>query len=322
MVEVMKNKKIYSILIIASLVCISVSATAIAGPFLKPISPVSQTIEDTGTVFRDKSNLKGPYLIKGDKGYDYRGRHYDTYYPLNLNPDFKKEGLRVGFIAKTTPFMSVRSMIIIMLYNALPIVIKDIWRLDQPRNGSIAGYVLEEDEELEGHPIVNTKVTATLLTRYSTQEPIVYEAYTDEYGAYKIKDVIPGKYEMVASHEGYESQTKQAEVKPGQETSVDFRLKKINEELKLVACFEYEPKEPIVNKEITFGASCSNDPDGEIVDYKWTIKTETDKEKELPHKKIVTVIPPLAGTYIVELTVTDNDGLTDSITQEVIVKEK
>lgn len=83
-----------------------------------------------------------------------------------------------------------------------------------------------------------------------------------------------------------------------------------------VASFTYSPEAPIGDDTVTFNVSESYDPDGYIVSYKWdfgdgTIVTETDP--------ITTHTYDKAGFHSVRLTVTDNNGLTDTWTEQVLV---
>jgi PKD repeat protein len=83
-----------------------------------------------------------------------------------------------------------------------------------------------------------------------------------------------------------------------------------------VALFDYSPKPPLINQLITFDASASYDPDGTIVSYQWKFgDTGTATGKIVTHKYTA------PGTYQVNLTVTDNEGLKDSEIKEITVYE-
>jgi len=80
------------------------------------------------------------------------------------------------------------------------------------------------------------------------------------------------------------------------------------------ASFTYSPEKPMVGGNIIFDASSSDDPDGEIVEYEWNWG---DGQSEiLTHAKTFHLFET-PGIYDVNLTVTDNDGLTDSNSREL-----
>ena len=83
-----------------------------------------------------------------------------------------------------------------------------------------------------------------------------------------------------------------------------------------VASFTYSPAVISVGQAVNFDASASHDPDGTIVSYDWDFGDGTTA-------KGVTVshIYSAAGSYPVSLTVTDDQGATDTITQTVTVSE-
>lgn len=83
-----------------------------------------------------------------------------------------------------------------------------------------------------------------------------------------------------------------------------------------VAIFDYYPKPPIVNEWITFDATGSYDPDGTIVTYHWDFDDGTIGSGSLVTHKFLS-----AGTFYVNLTVTDDQGYTDSEVKEIIVYE-
>ena len=81
---------------------------------------------------------------------------------------------------------------------------------------------------------------------------------------------------------------------------------------KPIADFSYTPANPVVEQAVTFNASASYDHDGHIASYTW----------DFGDGNITTITNPIivhqystAGTHNVNLTMTDNDGLT---TQKVI----
>jgi parallel beta-helix repeat protein len=86
-----------------------------------------------------------------------------------------------------------------------------------------------------------------------------------------------------------------------------------------IASFTYSPGNPGVNETITFNASSSYDLDGNVTSYKWdfgdgNITTTTDD--------IITHLYSSAGIYTVNLTVTDDDGETNSTNKTITVREE
>jgi PKD repeat protein len=79
-----------------------------------------------------------------------------------------------------------------------------------------------------------------------------------------------------------------------------------------IASFSYYPENPIVNETITFNASNSTDSDGTIENYEWDFG-----DGEIAEGEIVIHSYSSAKNYTVKLTVTDNEGATNS-TAEII----
>jgi PKD repeat protein len=67
---------------------------------------------------------------------------------------------------------------------------------------------------------------------------------------------------------------------------------------------------------VVFNAEASSDSDGTIVSYSWVFGDSTSGSGVNPSKTYAT-----AGTYTVTLTVTDNDGLTDTVSHSVTLSE-
>jgi PKD repeat protein len=75
-----------------------------------------------------------------------------------------------------------------------------------------------------------------------------------------------------------------------------------------IASFTYTPTYPEVNQVVTFDASASYDPDGNIVSYTWDFGDGTPPVTE--NDPITYHAYASYGDYTVKLTATDNDGLT------------
>ena len=74
-----------------------------------------------------------------------------------------------------------------------------------------------------------------------------------------------------------------------------------------VVLFMHSPENPVVNQTITFNASSSYDPDGNITNYEWDFG---DGEKA--EGKIVTHSYSSVGNYTIKLTMRDDDEATNS----------
>ncbi len=83
-----------------------------------------------------------------------------------------------------------------------------------------------------------------------------------------------------------------------------------------VASFSNTPSEPLVDQTVTFNASDSTDSDGNIISYTWDFSDGAPVTEPDP---IAYHAFGASGTYNVTLTVTDNDGLTDSTWKTVTV---
>jgi PKD repeat protein len=81
-----------------------------------------------------------------------------------------------------------------------------------------------------------------------------------------------------------------------------------------VALFVYSPTVPLVNQIITFNGSASYDTDGTIVSWMWTFGDGGTASGE-----VVTHSYTSPGTYQVNLTVTDNNGLSGMKTEQITV---
>ncbi|OGF55831.1 MAG: hypothetical protein A2Z21_00490 [Candidatus Fraserbacteria bacterium RBG_16_55_9] len=86
-----------------------------------------------------------------------------------------------------------------------------------------------------------------------------------------------------------------------------------------VARFTFSPSQPFVNDSATFDGSSSSDSDGFITSWSWVFEGTTRVEAQGSR---VTVRFSSARTYRVTLMVTDNQGATNSTTQDVQVQAR
>jgi len=85
-----------------------------------------------------------------------------------------------------------------------------------------------------------------------------------------------------------------------------------------IASFTFTPTYPEVNQIVTFDASASYDPDGNIVSYTWNFG---DGNITTTSNPIITHKYASYGDYLVKLTVKDNDGLTEDETATIHVSK-
>jgi uncharacterized repeat protein (TIGR01451 family) len=83
-----------------------------------------------------------------------------------------------------------------------------------------------------------------------------------------------------------------------------------------IASFTYSPANPVVNETITFDASDSYDPDGNITKYEWNFGDGDISDTTEP---LITHSYASAGDYTVNLILTDDDGATSSTSQLINV---
>jgi PKD repeat protein len=80
------------------------------------------------------------------------------------------------------------------------------------------------------------------------------------------------------------------------------------------AVFAFSPTNPAVNGWVQFDGSGSADPDGSIVTYSWSFGDGTSDTGVVAWHRFAA-----PGTYLVALTVQDNDGVSDSTSQAIQV---
>ncbi len=83
-----------------------------------------------------------------------------------------------------------------------------------------------------------------------------------------------------------------------------------------VAAFSYTPAAPSVGQSITLNAAASYDPDGTITAYRWDLDGDGVDDTT---GQIISVRYYNPGVHLVRLTVVDNQGLSSSTTQGIMV---
>ncbi len=86
-----------------------------------------------------------------------------------------------------------------------------------------------------------------------------------------------------------------------------------------IAQFNYTPKEPLVGTIVDFDASGSYDPDGYLTDYEWDFNQDGRADAS---GRQVSYYFHRTGSHPVTLKVRDNQGATDSITKEVVIRSQ
>ncbi len=126
--------------------------------------------------------------------------------------------------------------------------------------------------------------------------------------------LAPGAHSVQASRSGYQTATQSATVTAGTTTTVHITLTPISTNEPPVADFIFTPPSPAVGTTVTFNASSSHDPDGSIASYAWNFG-----DGATASGPIVSHAFASDTSYTVRLTVTDNEGATDTETHTVAV---
>lgn len=85
------------------------------------------------------------------------------------------------------------------------------------------------------------------------------------------------------------------------------------------ADYDYSPSNPTVGEEVTFDAANSTDPDGSITSYEWDFDGDGNPDaigQSVSHSF------QSSDVHTVSLTVTDSDGISDSVLRTISVAEE
>jgi len=127
--------------------------------------------------------------------------------------------------------------------------------------------------------------------------------------------VTSGFHQLYVTKAGYEPQGASVFVIGSVTRTIDFDLDPIGPtNLPPTAAFTFSPANPAVGAWVQFDATSSSDPDGTIVSYAWNFGDGGSGANATAWRQFAA-----AGTYVVTLTVTDDDGATNSTTRSIQV---
>jgi PKD repeat protein len=161
--------------------------------------------------------------------------------------------------------------------------------------------------------------TYNKIRMYVSDAKAVYSGETEEIPL----RVPPGKIDVITEFELFEGGSKVVLIDMEPDWVAISKSENLRPVLKATileakapeAEFTYTPTNPTTENEITFDASLSEDVDGTIESYSWNLGDLSEPQTGV---EIIYTFGS-AGDYIVTLTVTDNDGLTDAISKTITV---
>ena len=185
---------------------------------------------------------------------------------------------------------------------------EDILLEPEPEPGTLSGVVTDDET---GNGIWNAALTAT-----ATGSGEEWTTTTTYGGAYDL-ELPPGTYDLEVDAVGYES-TVMADVMiiEDETTTADVQLEQTQ-----YAVFTVTPAEPVVDETVTFDASDSTLPDGEIEGYRWDF-TGDGQSDQTNTEPVVTHNYTTVGDYEVRLDVQSNFGYSESTIRTVTVSEQ
>ena len=151
----LKIKK-YMVFLIAA-VFILTSVSSVASARIGILSNKSD-YEDKGEIFSRDITMKSGFLIKGENGVTFFGKHFDTYLPINLAKEFKESGLEVEFSFKVS-FSNMLSLsgLSKLIRGILPIRLNDIRLVEpEPETDLVFDISLDSTETIGAVPLTAT----------------------------------------------------------------------------------------------------------------------------------------------------------------------
>ncbi len=162
--------------------------------------------------------------------------------------------------------------------------------------------------------VISDDFTAEAINGVKVKANSADSCITDEnYNGFYALDLVPGNYTLTLSKDGYISKDVQVNISSNQYTSLDVELTYFNNGIPR-ADFYVSGLPAGAGKTLSFDASHSMDPDGNITSYDWDFddgKTATGVN--------VSHAFNADGTYNVRLIVTDNDNKKDTVFKDISI---
>ena len=134
-------------------------------------------------------------------------------------------------------------------------------------------------------------------------------------GSYDV-GLTSGSWDLEVSAPGYQDTTETVTFEQDENVRRDIQLQKTPDgNTPPKASFTYSPNSPQTSETVTFDASASSDTDGTVQGYDWDFGDGTTATGETVSHSYGS-----SGDYVVELTVTDGSGATDTGTETVSVQ--
>ncbi len=170
-----------------------------------------------------------------------------------------------------------------------------------------------------------SQVRITLADEHGNQ----IDSYTGAQGRFSWSDIVPGKYVVTVDSSSLPDrfvfttkETVTLNVTSQHQPIIEFGGFIKPREVVITfqpptADFYFLPSQPQAGEVVTFDGSDSFDFDGEVVAYSWDFDSDGKPDAE---NAIAQISFATSGSHDVTLTITDNDGNTDSITYTIEVK--
>ncbi|HCP32156.1 TPA: hypothetical protein DIT45_02780 [Candidatus Acetothermia bacterium] len=173
----------------------------------------------------------------------------------------------------------------------------------------------DRSEDAIGFNVLSSAPTAGTLTVSSFPQGASITIDGAPYGTTPAQfSLNAGVHALGLSYPGYNAVSEQVTIAAGQTTNRSYTLVPLATNQPPVANFTISPSNPAVGQAVSFNASTSYDPDGSIVSYVWNFG-----DGNSAWGPYVSHTYAAGMTYLVQLTVTDDDGASQAATRSLPV---